>query len=69
MFDFSVSKDTKTMDMTRGVAVGDVAACLCLTLIVKELRNSVVSKVRCGNDTKYHQTPSIMLSVVFERDE
>ena len=44
MFDFSVSKDTKKMDVIRGVTVGEVAACLCLTLIVKELRINQTDK-------------------------
>jgi hypothetical protein len=38
MFEFSVSKDMKEKDIIREVAVGKVAAHLCLTLIVKELR-------------------------------
>jgi hypothetical protein len=41
MFEFSVSKDVKKKDIIREVAVGEVAAHLCLTLIVKELKISV----------------------------
>ena len=41
MFEFSVSKDMKKNDIMREVAVGKVAAHLCLTLIVKELKISV----------------------------
>ena len=38
MFEFSVSKDMKKKDIIREVAVGKVAAHLCLTLFVKELK-------------------------------
>ena len=41
MFEFSVSKDMKKKDIIREVAIGKVAAHLCLTLIVKELKISV----------------------------
>ena len=41
MFECSVSKDMKINDIIREVAVGKVAAHLCLTLIVKELKISV----------------------------
>jgi hypothetical protein len=43
MFEFSVSKDMKKKkeDIIREVAVGKVAAHLCLTLIVKELKIGV----------------------------
>ena len=42
MFEFSVSKDMEKKDIIReGVAVGEVATHLCLTLIVKELKISV----------------------------
>jgi hypothetical protein len=44
MHKFSVSKDIKKMNndkRRREVAVGKVAARLCLTLIIKELRLSV----------------------------
>jgi hypothetical protein len=41
MFEFSVSKDMKERDIIREVAVGKVAAHLCLILIVKKLRFSV----------------------------
>ena len=41
MFEFSVSKDMNKHDITREVAVGKVAAHLCLTLIVKGLKISV----------------------------
>jgi hypothetical protein len=41
MFEFSVSKYMKERDIIREVAVGKVAAHLCLILIVKELRFSV----------------------------
>ena len=40
MFEFSVSKDMKK-DIIREVALGKVAAHLCLPLIVKELKISV----------------------------
>ena len=41
MFEFIVSKDMKRKDIITKVAVGKVAAHLCLTLIVKELKISV----------------------------
>jgi hypothetical protein len=41
MFEFSVSKDMTKKDIIREVAVGKVAAYLCRTLIVKELKISV----------------------------
>ena len=41
MFEFSVSKDMIKRDITREVAVGKVAAHLCLTLVVEELKISV----------------------------
>ena len=41
MFEFSVSKDMKKMNIIREVAVGKVARYLCLALIVKELIISV----------------------------
>ena len=41
MFEFSVSKDMNKHDITREVAVGKVAAHLCLTLIVKGLKINV----------------------------
>ena len=41
MFEFSVSKDMKTKDVVREVAVEKVRAHLCLTLIVKEYNFSV----------------------------
>jgi Mg/Co/Ni transporter MgtE len=41
MFEFSVSKNMKKMDIIREVAVGKVEAHLCPTLIVKELKISV----------------------------
>ena len=37
--EFSVNKDTKQKDIIREVAVGKVTTHLCLTLIVKELKN------------------------------
>ena len=40
MFGFSVSKGMKKDDIIREVAVGKVAAHLCLTLIIKELKIS-----------------------------
>ena len=43
------------------MAVGKVAAHLCLTLIVKELKISVKQG---GNNTKYSQILNIMFSVV-----
>ena len=41
MFEFSVGKDMKKGGYNKEVAVGNVAAHLCLTLIVKELKISV----------------------------
>jgi hypothetical protein len=41
IFEFSVSKDMKKKDIIREVAVGKVAAHLCLTLTIKELKISV----------------------------
>jgi hypothetical protein len=41
MFKFSASKDVKKKDIIREVVVGKVAAHLCLTLIVKELKINV----------------------------
>ena len=41
MFEFKVSKDMKKNDITREVAVGKVAAHLCLALIIKELKINV----------------------------
>ena len=41
MLEFSVSKGMRRNGMIREVAVGKVAAYLCLTLIVKELKVSV----------------------------
>ena len=42
MFEFNASKDMKKKkDITREVAVGKVAAHLCLTLVVKALKISV----------------------------
>jgi hypothetical protein len=41
MFEFSVSKDMKKKDKIREVAVGKIAAHLCLTLIVKKSKISV----------------------------
>jgi hypothetical protein len=41
MLEFSVSKGMRRNGMIREVAVGKVAAHLCLTLIVKELKVSV----------------------------
>ena len=41
MFEISVSKDLKIRDIMRELAVGKVAAQLCLTLLVKELKISV----------------------------
>ena len=38
MFEFSFSKD---IYINKGCAIGKVVAHLCLTLIVKELKNSV----------------------------
>ena len=41
MFEFSVRKDMKKKDVIREVAGGKVAACSCLTLIIKGLKISV----------------------------
>ena len=41
MFEFSVSKYMKKKDIIRKLAAGKVAAHLCPTLIVKELKISV----------------------------
>ena len=41
MFKISVSKNMEKNEIMREVAVGKVAAHLCLTLILKELRISV----------------------------
>jgi hypothetical protein len=41
MFEFSVSKDTNKKDIIREVAIGKVAAHLCLTLIINKLKISV----------------------------
>jgi hypothetical protein len=41
MFEFSVSKGMKKKDIIREEEVGKVAAHLCLTLIIKELKISV----------------------------
>jgi hypothetical protein len=41
MFEFSVNKDMKKKDIIKEVAVGKVAAHLCLTLIIKKLKISV----------------------------
>ena len=41
VFEFSVSKDMKKKDNIREVGVGKVAAHLCLTLLVKDLKISV----------------------------
>ena len=41
MFELSVSKDMIKKDIIREVAIGKVAAHLCLTLIVKDLIISV----------------------------
>ena len=38
MLEFNVSKDVRKNDIIREVIVGKVAARLCLTLIVKELK-------------------------------
>jgi hypothetical protein len=47
------------------VAVGKVAAHLCLIRIIKELKISV-ERDRGGNNTKYNQTLNILFSVVDE---
>ena len=41
MFKISVGKDMRKKSVIRGVEVGKVAAHLCLTLIVKELKITV----------------------------
>ena len=41
MFEFSVSKDIKKIDIIREVALRNVMAHLCLTLSVKELKINV----------------------------
>ena len=41
MFKFSVNKNMKKMDIIKEVAVGKVAAHLCLTLIGKEMKIDV----------------------------
>ena len=41
MFEFSVSKNMGKKDIIKGVVVGKVAAHLCLTLTIKELKISV----------------------------
>jgi hypothetical protein len=41
MLEFTASKDMKKMDILRELAVWKVAAHLCLTLIIKELKISV----------------------------
>ena len=41
MFEFSVNKDMKKRDIIREVAIGKVAAHLCLTLVIKEMKISV----------------------------
>ena len=41
MFEFSISKDMNKKDIIRKVAVGKVAAHLCLTLIIKESKINV----------------------------
>jgi hypothetical protein len=41
MFEFSVSNDMKKKDIIKEVLVGKVAAHLCLTLIVKEMKINV----------------------------
>ena len=63
MFEFSVRKDMKKKDIIREVAVGKVAAYLCLTLIVKELKISVE---QCGVVTTYNQTLNILFKVVIQ---
>jgi hypothetical protein len=59
MFEFSVSKDMKEKDIIRKVTVGKVAAHLCLTLIVKELR-IIVEQGRVVT------TLNILFSVVYK---
>ena len=60
MFKFSVSKDMKKEDIIRKVAIWKVAAHLCLTLIVKELKISVEDGrvVTTLNVIKNHSTPN-----------
>ena len=41
MLELSVSKDIKTKDIIKKVAIGKVAEHLCLTLIIKELKINV----------------------------
>ena len=41
MFEFSVNKDMRKKNIIREVSIGKVAAHLCLTLIVKELKINV----------------------------
>ena len=41
VFEISVSKDMKKKNIIREVAVSNVAAHLCLTLIIKEVKISV----------------------------
>ena len=41
MFEINIRMDMKKKDIIREEAVGKVASHLCLTLIVKELKNSV----------------------------
>jgi hypothetical protein len=56
MFEFCVGKDMKKKDIVREVAIGKVATNLCLTLIVKVLKNSVEQGkvVRTLNIIKYY---------------
>jgi hypothetical protein len=66
MFEFSVSKDMKKReDIVKEVAVGKVAAHLCLTLIVKELKISVEHGRVVYNNTKHNQTLNTILCVVW----
>ena len=65
MFEFRVNKDMKKMDMIREVAVGKVAAQLCLTLIVKELK-ICIEHGWGGDNNVYKQTLTITFSVVRE---
>ena len=41
MFEFSINTEMEKKDVIREVAVGKVAAHLCLTLVVKELKINV----------------------------
>jgi hypothetical protein len=41
MHEFSVSKDMRNDERRKEVVVGKVVAHLCLTLIIKDLKNSV----------------------------